>query len=350
MEAQTDAEKLAIPFINAIKGKFEVDQRAIDYLSSFKGKLGLIAICGKYRTGKSYLLNRLMQHKSEKCPEEMQEILNNAPSVGFKVGSTVNACTKGLWLLKKPIFVKDPDDEEEVMPVLIIDTEGLGAVTEDANHDTKIFMLALLICSQLIFNSVGTIDENALNNLEMVVNLSQNLRFSTHGKEEEDAEELAKQFPAFLWVLRDFSLKLVDSFQNPISAKEYLENSLKETKGGSDMVARKNRIRKCVKHYFQERDCCTLVRPMEDEKALQQLNDTDDSTIRPEFIEHLNKLRNKVFKRVKPKKLNNQYLNGPMVVELAKAYVDSLNTGKVPTIENAWDYMCSEENQRALKT
>lgn len=38
-----------------------------------------------------------------------------------------------------------------------------------------------------------------------------------------------------------------------------------------------------------------------------------------------------------------------MLVELANAYVDALNTGKVPTIANAWDYMCSEENQRALR-
>lgn len=63
MEAQED-ENLAIPFIN-FTNKFEVDERAVEYLSSFKGRLGLIAICGKYRTGKSYLLNRLMQQKSE---------------------------------------------------------------------------------------------------------------------------------------------------------------------------------------------------------------------------------------------------------------------------------------------
>lgn len=56
-----------------------------------------------------------------------------------------------------------------------------------------------------------------------------------------------------------------------------------------------------------------------------------------------------MFKKVKPKKLNGQFLNGSMIVELAKAYVDTLNTGRMPTIESAWDYMCEEENQKAVK-
>jgi len=347
MEAQTDDENLAIPFIN-FTTKFEVDPRAVEYLSSFKEKLGLVAIWGKYRTGKSYLLNRLMQQKSEEWPEEMKKVIDSLPSVGFNVGSTINPCTKGLWLLKKPIYVKDPDQAGKVMPVLIIDTEGLGAFDENENHDTKIFMLALLICSMLVYNSVGTIDESALNNLSLVVNLSKTLQCKNGGGDS-DMDELAKHFPAFLWVLRDFSLKLVDQFNNHITPKTYLENSLEEHKGTSDQIANKNRIRRLIRHFFEDRDCSTLIRPMEEEAGLQNLNNISDSEIRPDFLEQLKKLRGKVFKRVKPKSLNGQLLNGPMVAELAKAYVESLNLGKTPTIESAWDYMCTEENQKALK-
>ena len=43
-----------------------------------------------------------------------------------------------------------------------MDSEGLGAITEDQNHDTRIFMLALLLSSFFIYNSMGTIDEGAL--------------------------------------------------------------------------------------------------------------------------------------------------------------------------------------------
>ena len=62
------------------------------------------------------------------------------------------------------------------MPIIIVDTEGLGAFDEEQNHDTKIFLLALLLSSLLIYNSMGPIDENAISNLSLVVNLSQSLQ------------------------------------------------------------------------------------------------------------------------------------------------------------------------------
>lgn len=59
--------------------------------------------------------------------------------------------------------------------MLIIDSEGIGAFNEDENHDTRIFLLALLLSSYFIYNSMGTIDENALQNLSLIVNLSKQL-------------------------------------------------------------------------------------------------------------------------------------------------------------------------------
>jgi hypothetical protein len=58
----------------------------------------------------------------------------------------------------------------------VVDTEGLGAYDEDENHDAKIFLLALLLSSLLIYNSVGTIDENALNSLSLVINLAKKIQ------------------------------------------------------------------------------------------------------------------------------------------------------------------------------
>ena len=112
------------------------------------------------------------------------------------------------------------------MKVLLIDSEGIGAFDEEENHDTKIFLLALLLSSYFIYNSVGTIDENALNTLSLIVDLSKELQVKSDVTEETDPDEIAKYFPSFLWVVRDFSLRLIDSFGNPISSKQYLENAL----------------------------------------------------------------------------------------------------------------------------
>jgi hypothetical protein len=101
----------------------------------------------------------------------------------------------------------------------VIDTEGLGAFDEDENHDAKIFLLALLLSSLIIYNSLGTIDENALNNLSLVINLSKKIQLKNREASPDDIDELAQMFPSFLWVLRDFTLKLVDTEGTKLTSK-----------------------------------------------------------------------------------------------------------------------------------
>ena len=59
---------------------------------------------------------------------------------------------------------------------LIVDTEGLGSLEEGESTDLKIFLLALLFSSHLIYNSVGSIDEQAIESLSLVIQLAQVLQ------------------------------------------------------------------------------------------------------------------------------------------------------------------------------
>ena len=43
-----------------------------------------------------------------------------------------------------------------------------------------------------------------------------------------DPDELVQYFPSFLWVLRDFALRLEDADGNMLTQKDYLEKSLEE--------------------------------------------------------------------------------------------------------------------------
>jgi hypothetical protein len=62
-----------------------------------------------------------------------------------------------------------------------------------------------------IYNSVGSIDESALSNLSLVVNLTKHIHIkSKGGAEDMDTEEYGTYFPSFMWVVRDFTLQLVD--------------------------------------------------------------------------------------------------------------------------------------------
>lgn len=63
--------------------------------------------------------------------------------------------------------------------MLVVDSEGIGGLDEDNNHDMRIFSLAMLLSSYFLYNSVGSIDENALQNLSLVTNLTKHIQFKS---------------------------------------------------------------------------------------------------------------------------------------------------------------------------
>ncbi len=249
-----------------------------------------------------------------------------------------------MW--SKPLLIENSHSKDKFY-TFFIDTEGLGAYDEEINHDSKIFLVAVLISSLFIFNSFGNIDENAINSLSFIINLSQTIKLNQNSPDS-NPDDLSSYFPSLLWILRDFSLKLEDTHGNVITAKQYLENALQLQKGTSEIIEEKNRIRKSIITYFKERDCFSMVRPIENEKDLQNLQSLDDHLIRREFLEQAETLRTKVFKKVKPKIFNNKVLSGSMLVELLSSIIDSINKGAIPVIENSWKYMLHSESLKSM--
>lgn len=243
--------------------------------------------------------------------------------------------------------MESENPEYDGLKVLLIDTEGFGGIDENVNHDSRIFLFSLLLSSYFIYNSVGNIDEQALNSLSLIINLAKDIQIKSHGSDSEK-DDPANFFPCFLWVVRDFALKMVDSNGVAITPKDYLEKALELQKGVSDSIESKNRIRRLFKHFFKDRECVTLVRPIESEKDLQFINTMPDTQLREEFVDQIKQARKKIFKKIKPKMLNGQMLNASMLIELCKAYIQAMNTGNMPNIENAWSYLCKNESQKAL--
>ena len=90
-----------------------------------------------------------------------------------------------------------------------------------------------------MYNSIGAIDENALSNLSLVVNITKHIHINSS---QSGQESYSDYFPDFMWVVRDFTLRLVDHGGNTINAKEYFEQSLQLLKLGEH--DEKNKIRK----------------------------------------------------------------------------------------------------------
>lgn len=100
----------------------------------------MISVAGVYRTGKSYLLNTILLKQK----------------TGFAVGPTTNPKTKGIWVWGKPLILKN--EKDEIINVCVLDSEGLGSIEEDVNHDLRLFSLTLLLSSMFIYNTLGSID------------------------------------------------------------------------------------------------------------------------------------------------------------------------------------------------
>ena len=158
-----------------------------------------------------------------------------------------------------------------------MDTEGLDAVDRTSRFDDKVFTLAALLASKLVYNSTGSIDEKSLQRLSFVTALAKVL-----GKSESSSDI----FPELTWVLRDFTLRLEGSDRRRISADTYLENQLAKQPGFDSKIMQRNRICAALRRFFPNRRCVTLVRPADDEKTLQNLSAALPEQLRPPAPRH----------------------------------------------------------------
>lgn len=53
--------------------------------------------------------------------------------------------------------------------ILVLDAEGFGSMEGSDDRDCKLFVLCMLLSSVILYNSSGTIDEQTLNNLSLII-------------------------------------------------------------------------------------------------------------------------------------------------------------------------------------
>ncbi|KCV72110.1 hypothetical protein H696_01516 [Fonticula alba] len=332
---------------------FRVEEDAIELLAQYASSqpLPVIAITGVYRTGKSFIMNQL----------------SGIDRGGFPVGATIEPCTSGIWMQ----FARNP---ETGGMCLLLDTEGLSSYTKSASYDAKLFALATLLSSFLIYNASGPIDDDALSSLAAATAVARAVRVNStepetsvqtavgagSGSEVSFDERrrqrrLAMYFPRFLWLARDFSLEL-EAGGERLTTNEYLERALAPIQGDSDRTRSRNVIRTAITGAFKERSCLTMRRPAHDEEDLQAISEALSAAgaglaglnLRPEFISDVEQMKAFVWSHLSPKQVNGSGVTGPMLSTLAEAYCDALNAGAAPAIGSAWDEVCENECNRAL--
>lgn len=292
-----------------------------------------IAVCGLYRTGKSLLMNLLSGAQGSVSR--------------FEVGDSVRACTVGIWAR-----VSSPMADGSIC--LLLDCEGTGNTERSKDHDARLFALAVLISSMVIFNSKGVISDPSVNALATATSLAQHIRQS-----QRDTEAMSRLAPAFLWVLRDFALILEDAAGEPISENQYLEQMLGKFAGGarppSEAMAAarwsaQREARQRLMELFPQRDCITLVRPVEEEEQLQRLGQLQLRDMRPKFAAQVEDLQRRTFRASKVlKSPGGDAVTGGAFMALLEAHVEALNSGTLPQLGSAWQQVSRQECGRAVE-
>ncbi|GMI72858.1 GUANYLATE-BINDING PROTEIN-LIKE 3 [Hibiscus trionum] len=308
------------------KGKFRMDPEAVAALQLVKEPIGVVSVCGRARQGKSFILNQLLGRSS-----------------GFQVAPTHRPCTKGLWLWSAPLKRTALDGTE--YNLLLLDSEGIDAYDQTGTYSTQIFSLAVLLSSMFIYNQMGGIDEAALDRLSLVTQMTKHIRVKAGGRTT-SASELAQFSPIFIWLLRDFYLDLVED-NRKITPRDYLELALRPVQGSGKDITSKNEIRDSIRALFPDRECFTLVRPLNNEKDLQRLDQILLEKLRPEFRDGLDALTKFVFERTRPKQVGGTVMTGPVLIGITQSYLDALNNGAVPTISSSWQSVEEAECRRA---
>lgn len=291
-------------------------------------RIAVVAVCGLYRTGKSFLLNALLERGKKGLPP-------------FKVGGTTQACTEGLWLWGSV------DSDNDQSPLLaFIDCEGFGSTSSDRTRDAQLLTLCGLLSSVLVLNTKGALNEGQFNALALTCKFAEHI--------EERGNEASR--PALLWVLRDFALELRDPAGCPITPDEYLEQCLHAaptvaglnsssslasslpSKTAERGQAAKD-VRRSLLGFFSHRSCMTLVQPAIEESELQRLDQVPYASLRSEFRAGVEALRTQLVQMCNstPKTVGGQLLGCAAFVGLLGRLVESLNSSRALSVKGAWE-------------
>ncbi|XP_041032694.1 guanylate-binding protein 1-like [Carcharodon carcharias] len=311
---------------NALDGSLRVNRAALDILASHHEPVVVVSIVGLYRTGKSYLMNWLA-----------------GKTQGFPLGSTVQSHTKGIWMWCLPHPLK-PNHS-----LVLLDTEGLGDVSKgDQKNDCWIFALAVLLSSTLVYNSMGTIDQYALEKLYFVTELTELIKVKASDDFHEDDEiEYLKIFPTFVWCIRDFSLELKIEGK-VVNQDDYLEHALLLKKGNSKKVMEYNLPRQCIRNFFPKRKCFVFVRPVA--RDLHTVEHIPEQKLDQSFVQECQRFCKYVHETSQVKCLKGGHvITGRMLGMLASSYVSAIASGAVPCLDDAVTSMARIENAAAVR-
>ncbi|XP_072889422.1 guanylate-binding protein 1-like isoform X3 [Hemitrygon akajei] len=238
-----------------------------------------------------------------------------------------------------------PQRPNEVL--LLLDTEGLGDPEKgDIDNDHSIYSLAILLSSIFIYNGQKNIDQQSLQDLHFVTELSKRIQMKSK-PDDSDSWDFVRFFPEFVWLIRDMTLTMtIDG--TPVTPNEYLEYSLKLKNSEIRKQDKEyNELRRCIRNHFPSRCCFAFPFPTHPNNV-RQLQELEDKDLDEGFVKERKNFINYIHTHTKVKRVvGGQLVTGRRFVELAKAYVGMMADGVLPCVESSVAKLVEVENKAA---
>ncbi|KAL6055593.1 guanylate-binding protein 5 isoform X1 [Balamuthia mandrillaris] len=314
----------------------EVVEEGLAVLESMTEPVAIVGVVGPFKTGKSFLLNQLMGR-----------------SEGFTIGPTVDPATTGLWLWSEPS--KRPLTESgHSYSVAFLDTEGFFSSQGNEDYDAKVFSLAALLSSHLLFNTLRTADAASLDYLELLSQRASLFAFKSSERTssvdeqqpENDQDNLADvpALPFLTWVVQDFFSELPDQ----TSSTDWLLRLLKDRKRDNTRYSPERKLQSLYQK--DALTCHTLSYPAQTRQELLRLDLTRPDQLSQDYLKELAELNMTIMSKLLPKTgPDGKFLDGKGLATLLRLLTRAINApDKFPQMPSTWDGFLQLQLQTAL--
>lgn len=281
-------------------------------LRKLRGPVAMVAVVGKFHSGKSFLMNQLM-----------------GKSTGFGIGPSVQPKTMGIWMWGQPLVYESPRTGQKIN-LVFLDTEGFAANNVTENYDAKVFAVSTLLSSHLLYNSVKIIDQSDIDYLELLARRTQLFALRSQLSKSKWTSEFNHDmltFPPLTWVVQDF-VQEQHNFETPT---EWLHRLMGSHSRESDNYTIS------LLDIFEKVDCHTLFIPAFDRELLTDLSQAKDEDLSSDYRRERDNLIKKLRQYVSPKEKDNNFVTGQDLAQLLRVLVTAANDGSLADVPSRWD-------------
>ncbi|CAG8682394.1 23440_t:CDS:2 [Cetraspora pellucida] len=261
---------------DANNGLILLDEQALRILKRVEEPIAVITVVGSYRRGKSYFANTLLGRHD-----------------GFKLGSSVDGCTKGIDIWDTPFLHKGKR-------VVVIDCEGINDPNQEFPWANKLFILCLAISSTLVYNINGVIGKDDIEKLFLMTKLVSLIQPPNE----------FQFLPNLVVLLRDFHL------DSPPDFVKYFLDRLSNVN---------NDAAKDIKNFFRNFQVYAIPHPGVRQEAMRNMSTIRTDQLDPIFVTKIEEAVTNIFKNLPPKYLNTSTMTGIAFAEFLEKCVAQIN-------------------------